>query len=160
MVVWLEGFKLCLQWPDLIVFLSWSLLDESGSTFAESKQSETSFFAYNIIWMPKSVPLCVSLCTSCVYILPWPKKKKMATTIMHKIRKLFLSRNITKLARWCGLPRLRPSLNRSAIKLDFSISHDRSSVLILCIIVVAVFFFLARVVHALENWFFFRGKIW
>ena len=30
--------------------------------------------------------------------------------------------------------------HRSAIKLDFSISHDRNSVLILCIIVVAVFF--------------------
>ena len=63
---------------------------------------------------------------------------------MHKIRTLFLSRNITRLARWHGLPRLRASLHRSAIKLDFSISHDRNSVLILCIIVVAVF--LARVV--------------
>ena len=31
--------------------------------------------------------------------------------------------------------------HRSAIKLDFSISHDKNSVLILCIIVAAVFFF-------------------
>ena len=34
----------------------------------------------------------------------------------------------------------RIAAHRSAIKLDFSISHDRNSVLILCIIVVAVFF--------------------
>ena len=33
----------------------------------------------------------------------------------------------------------RIAAHRSAIKLDFSISHDRNSVLILCIIVVAVF---------------------
>ena len=38
----------------------------------------------------------------------------------------------------------RIAAHRSAIKLDFSISHDRNSVLILCIIVVAVF--LSRVV--------------
>ena len=60
---------------------------------------------------------------------------------MHKIRTLFWSRNIKRLARWCRLPWLRASLLRSAIKLDFSISHDRNSVLILCLIVVAVFFF-------------------
>ena len=72
------------------------------------------------------------------------KKKKTATTIMHKIRTLFLSRNITRLAQWRGLPRLCASLHRSAIKLDFSISHDRNSVLILCIIVVAVFFFFGQ----------------
>ena len=34
----------------------------------------------------------------------------------------------------------RIAAHRGAIKLDFSISHDRNSVLILCIIVVAVFF--------------------
>ena len=34
----------------------------------------------------------------------------------------------------------RIAAHRSAIKLDFSISHDRNSVLILCIIVVAVVF--------------------
>ena len=34
----------------------------------------------------------------------------------------------------------RITAHQSAIKLDFSISHDRNSVLILCIIVVAVFF--------------------
>ena len=39
----------------------------------------------------------------------------------------------------------RITAHRSPIKLDFSISHDRNSVLILCIIQVAVFF-LARVV--------------
>ena len=39
----------------------------------------------------------------------------------------------------------RIAAHRSAIKLDFSISHDRNSVLILCIIIVAVFF-LSRVV--------------
>ena len=72
-------------------------------------------------------------------LLPWPKKT--ATPIMHKIRTLFLSRNITRLARWHNVPRLRASLHRSAIKLDCSISPDRNSVLILCIIVVAVFFF-------------------
>ena len=44
----------------------------------------------------------------------------------------------------------RIAAHRSAIKLDFSTSHDRNSVLILCIIVVAVF--LARVVgSALPN---------
>ena len=68
------------------------------------------------------------------------KKTKTATWIIHKIRTLFLSRNITRLARWRGWPGLRASLHRSAIKLDFSISHDRNSVLILCIIQVAVFF--------------------
>ena len=35
----------------------------------------------------------------------------------------------------------RIAAHRSAVKLDFSISHDRNSVLILCIIVVAGFFF-------------------
>ena len=39
----------------------------------------------------------------------------------------------------------RIAAHRSAVKLDFSISHDRNSVLILCIIVVAIFF-LSRVV--------------
>ena len=39
---------------------------------------------------------------------------------------------------------LRIAAHRSAIKLDFSIAHDSNSVLILCIIVVAVF--LSRVV--------------
>ena len=34
----------------------------------------------------------------------------------------------------------RIAAHRSAIKLDFSISHDRNSVLILCIIVVVIFF--------------------
>ena len=43
---------------------------------------------------------------------------------------------------------LRIAAHRSAIKLDFSISHDKNSVLILCIIVVAVF--LARVVYCID----------
>ena len=67
-------------------------------------------------------------------------KKKTATTIMHKIRTLFLSYNITRLARWRGLPRLCASMHRSTIKLDFSIPRDKKSVLILCIIVAAVCF--------------------
>ena len=47
----------------------------------------------------------------------------------------------------------RIAAHRSAIKLDFSISHDRNSVLILCIIVVAVFFFfLSRVVVWAQVW--------
>ena len=84
---------------------------------------------------------CIILASRELPVLPWPKKKKTATTIMHKIRTLFLSHNITRLARWRGLPRLRASLHRSAVKLNFLISHDRNSVLILCIILVAVFFF-------------------
>ena len=88
-----------------------------------------------------TIALCVKLTTLRVCTTLAKKKKKTATTIMHKIRTLFLSRNITRLAQWRGLPRLRASLHWSAIKLDFSISHDRNSVLILCIIVVAVFFF-------------------
>ena len=72
-----------------------------------------------------------------IHLLSWPKK--MATWIMHKIRTLFLSRNITRLAQWCGWPRLHTSLHRSAIKLYFSITRDRNSVLILCIIQVAGF---------------------
>ena len=76
-------------------------------------------------------------------------KKKNATWIMHKTRTLFVSRNITRLARWRGWPRLLASLHRSAVKLDFSISHDRNSVLILCIIQVAFFSFL----------FFGQGRI-
>ena len=75
----------------------------------------------------------------CTWYSTLAKKNKTATTIMHKIRTLFLSRNITRLARWRNLPRPRASLHRSTIKLDFLISHDRNSVLILCIIVLAVF---------------------
>ena len=98
------------------------------------------------------VPVCVCMraCVrvrvcACMHVcMYYPGQKKTATTIMHKIRTLFLSRNITRLARWRGLPRLCASLHRSAIKLDFSISNYQNSVLILCIIVEAVFFFLAR----------------
>ena len=60
-------------------------------------------------------PTCCH-CFVCV-LLPWPKKKKTATTIMYKIRKLFLSRNISmirRLARWRGWPRLRASLHNEA----------------------------------------------
>ena len=46
------------------------------------------------------------------------KKKKMATTIMHKVRTLFISRNIMRLTWWRGLPQLRASLHWSANKLD------------------------------------------
>ena len=71
---------------------------------------------------------------------------------MRKIRTLFLSRNIM----WCQViitsihhnsheigtaARLRASLHHRAIKLDFPISNDRNSVLILRIFQVAVFFF-------------------
>ena len=84
-----------------------------------------------------------------VKLLPGQKKKKKPT-IMHKIRTLFLSRNITRLVRWRGWQRLRASPHRSAIKLDFSISRDKNSALILCIIVVAVF--LARVVICSFCW--------
>ena len=48
-------------------------------------------------------------------ILPWPKKT--ATTIMHKIKTLFLSRNISmirRLAQWHDWPRLRASLHTEA----------------------------------------------
>ena len=78
----------------------------------------------------------------------YPGRKKTTTWIMHKIRTLFVSRNITRLARWRSWPRLLALLHRSAVKLDFSISHDRNRVLILCIIQVAIssFFFLAKVV--------------
>ena len=57
------------------------------------------------------------------------------------IKTMFLSGSITRLARWRGWPRLRVSLHRNANKLDFSISHDWNSLLILRIIQVAVFFF-------------------
>ena len=45
------------------------------------------------------------------------KKKKTATTIMHKIKTLFLSRNISmirRLAQWHDWPRLRASLHTEA----------------------------------------------
>ena len=67
---------------------------------------------------------------------------------MHKIKTLFLSRNISmirRLAQWHDWPRLRALLHTEAqSSLIFLISHDRNSVLILCIIVVVVF--LSRVV--------------
>ena len=48
-------------------------------------------------------------------LLPWTKKT--ATTIMHKIKTLFLSRNISmirRLAQWHDWPRLRASLHTEA----------------------------------------------
>ena len=74
-------------------------------------------------------------------LLPW---QKTATTIMHGIKILFLSWDIEKSsliplrcsdARSRGKPRHRANL---------VILRDKSSVLILCIIVVAVFFFWSR----------------
>ena len=50
-----------------------------------------------------------------ILLLPWPKKS--ATTIMHKIKTLFLSRNISmirRLAQWHDWPRLRASLHTEA----------------------------------------------
>ena len=104
------------------------------------------------------------------HLLPWPKKS--ATTIMHKIKTLFLSRNISMIRRlaqwhdwqWHGrdFAHRCPPIERSAIKLDFSISHDRNSVLILCIIVVAVFFFVQVVfkdVTSAEVAHCFRGGL-
>ena len=52
---------------------------------------------------------------------------------------------IGAVARLAATSRIAAHRSACAIKLDFSISHDRNSVLILCIIVVAVFF-LSRVV--------------
>ena len=60
------------------------------------------------------------------------KKTTTAIWIMHKIRTLFLTHKIKRLARWCAQLRLRPSLYRSAIKLDFLISSDGNGVLIIC----------------------------
>ena len=54
---------------------------------------------------------------------------------------------IGKVARLAATSRI--AAHRSAIKVDFSISHDRNNVLILCIIVVAVF--LSRVVCTLAR---------
>ena len=67
---------------------------------------------------------------------------------------LFWSRNITRLARWRGWPQLHALLHRSAIKLDFSISQYRNSVLILCTILVAVFFFFGQ--GSTSNSFFIK----
>ena len=84
------------------------------------------------------------------YITYYPGQKKTAATIMHKNQNTVLitqyqhDQEIGTVARLAMTS--RTAAHRSAIKLDFSISHDRNSVLILCIIVVAVFFFLARVV--------------
>ena len=47
----------------------------------------------------------------------YPGQKKTATTIMHKIKTLFLSRNISvirRLAQWHDWPRLRASLHTEA----------------------------------------------
>ena len=86
--------------------------------------------------------------------------KKTATTIMHKIRTLFLSRKITRLPRWCCLPRLRAPKRNQAWFFDIPWSeqcsdfmHNRSG----------RFFFLARVVHAQRHGFrpkrnHFRGQ--
>ena len=84
------------------------------------------------------------------YYYPGKKKKKKkntATTIMHKIRTLQYQHDqeIGTMARLAATSSI--AARRSAIKLDSAISHDRNSVLILCMIVVAVFF-LAMVVHA------------
>ena len=85
------------------------------------------------------------------------KKKKTATSIMHKIRTLFLSWDVEKSslialrcndARSCGKPRHCANL---------VIVRDKNSVLILCIIVVPVFFFLARVVVLAVG--FFRRNV-
>ena len=77
--------------------------------------------------------------------------KKTATTIMHKIRTLFLSRDIEKsslIALRCGDARSRDKPRHRA---NLVILCDKNSVLILCIIVVAVFFFLARVEVSLKT---------
>ena len=73
---------------------------------------------------------CKSLHTTLAkIILPW-----------HKIGTLFVLRIIRRLAQWFSRPLLRALLHRSAIKLDFSISHDSKSVLIICIIQVSLLF--------------------
>ena len=67
-------------------------------------------------------------------------KKKTATTIMHKIRTLFLSRDIEKsslIALRCSDARSRGKPRHRA---NLVILRDKNSVLILCIIVVAGFF--------------------
>ena len=85
-------------------------------------------------------------------------KKKKKKKNSHYDYALFLSRNITRLARWHGWTRLRASLHRRAWFFDI---RDTNSVLILCIIVGVVFFFLARVIDHTKkkkcsdqlNWF-------
>ena len=77
-------------------------------------------------------------------LLPWPKKT--ATEIMHKIRTLFLSWDIKKSTvialQGCSDVRSHGQLRH---RTNLVILRDKNSVLILCIIQVAVF--LARVVN-------------
>ena len=86
-----------------------------------------------------TTPVCLSLSP----IVPHAQYRKRFRASYNKVRTLFLSRRVSRnisiismmrrLVRWRGLPRLHASLastSRSAMKLDFSISHDRNSVLI------------------------------
>ena len=94
---------------------------------------------------------------------PWPKKKKTATMIMHKIRTLFLSLDIEKSSLIAPPSRCKcndaGSRSKPRHRANLVILRDKNSVLILCIIVVAVFFFLARVVLIVTT-IFNRHKSW
>ena len=71
-------------------------------------------------------------------VLPWPRKT--ATWIMHKIRTLFLSwdiENSSMIALRCSDARSRDQPRHRA---NLVILRNENSVLILCIIQVAVFF--------------------
>ena len=75
----------------------------------------------------------------------YPGQKKTATTIMHKIRTLFLSWDIEKSSlialRCAAMREVAASRARDrANLLIMLILRDKNSVLILCIIVVVVFF--------------------
>ena len=76
----------------------------------------------------------------------YPGQKKTATTIMHKIRTLFLSWDIEKsslIALRCAATReVLVAASRATVPINLLIMlilRDKNSVLILCIIVVAVF---------------------
>ena len=96
-------------------------------------------------------------------VLPWPKKT--ATTIMHKVRTLFLSRDIEKsslITLRCAAWAMREvAASRATVPISWSCwLRDKNSVLILCIIVVAgfflarvVFIFIRHVAHMLRVWY-------
>ena len=100
----------------------------------------------------------MTMCNGTIKTTSLVKKKKTATWIVHKIRTLFLSWDIEKtslIALRCSDARSRGQPRHRA---NLVILRDKNSVLILCIIQVAVFFlFLARVVVAINSMWNYPG---
>ena len=82
---------------------------DSHGKLKDIKVCITSF----VYWLEKNMP-------ECIHVLPWTKK--MATTIMHKIRTLFLSWGIEKsslIALWCAAMR-EVAASRATVPISWS----------------------------------------